>query len=211
MATTSFILSRSHGKDYGWIKTGLVHLMADQRQSIANTLEDKSQARRERDRARRNSLTAEQKEVINARRRTARQNKVVNEEERREENERRRTSRQAKHNSLTDKQKEENNACRRATRQNKTLDERNAQQRASRNNITGDERATLLAKRKANAATKRNTVCAESLAMPCPNATNLTKISSTSTPEYTIRTEGNTSIFTHFIYLIIILTLSRML
>lgn len=44
-----------------------------------NILEDKKQERRERDRARRNSLTAEQKEVINARRRAARQNKTLEE------------------------------------------------------------------------------------------------------------------------------------
>jgi hypothetical protein len=42
--------------------------IADHRPTT-NNYEDKNQARRERDRARRNSLTAEQKEEINAHRR----------------------------------------------------------------------------------------------------------------------------------------------
>jgi hypothetical protein len=50
-----------------------------QHKTIANMIKDKNQARRERDRARRNSLTAEQKEEMNARRRAARQNKTIDE------------------------------------------------------------------------------------------------------------------------------------
>ena len=132
-------------------------------------MEDRNQARRERDRARRNSLTAEQKEEINARRREARQNKGL----------------------------DERNARQRDRRNNISLEEKqnnNAERRTSRQSITEEERTTLLAKRKANAAAKRNTPCAEFIAMPCPNATNLQNIPSTSTPEYTIRTEGNTLI-----------------
>jgi hypothetical protein len=54
-----------------------------------NISNDKNQARRERDRARRNSLTAEQKQEINARRRAARQNKALD-----DRNARQRDSRQ---------------------------------------------------------------------------------------------------------------------
>ena len=149
-----------------------------------NISKDRNQSRRERDRARQNSLMAEQKDEINARRRAARQNKTLDErnsrqrdirknksmEKRREDNERQHTSWQAQHNSLTDEQKEEINARRRAARQNKAFDERNAQQRASRKNlstkerqednvrrhtstqsITEEKRATLLARRRVNA------------------------------------------------------------
>ena len=74
----------------------LVTVMAEQRQPIANISEDRNRARRERDRARRNSLTTEQKEEINARRRAAR------EEQKEETNVRRRAARE--------EQKEEINA-----------------------------------------------------------------------------------------------------
>jgi hypothetical protein len=60
-----------------------------------NNYEDKNQARRERDRARQNSLTGQQKEEINAHRRA---------------------QRRAKLNSLTADEKEEINEHRRATR-----------------------------------------------------------------------------------------------
>ena len=164
--------------------------MAEQ-SHIAHISEDRNQARRERDRARRNSLTAEQKEEINARRRAARQNKTLN----------------------------ERNAQQRVTRRNISMEarqENNARRRASRQSITGEERGTLLALRRANNAARRNTPCAESIAMPCPNTTNLQTIPSTNTPEYTIRTNGNTPILTLFIYLmahqnIDLLTRSRML
>jgi uncharacterized membrane-anchored protein len=65
--------------------------IADKRQPIAYILEDKNQARHERERARWNNLTVEQKEEINARRRA--QNR-------------------AKLNSLTAEQNEEINASR---------------------------------------------------------------------------------------------------
>jgi hypothetical protein len=82
-----------------------------------------------------------------------------------------------------------------------------------------------LAQHRANATARRNTPCAESIAMPCPNAIALTTVNpaptthasparertasppaspSMSMPEYTIRTNGNTPIFTPFIYLLFI-------
>ena len=200
--------------------------MADQRQPIANTAEDRNQARRERDRARRNSLTTEQREEINARRRAGSNN----------ENDR------ARRNSLTAEQREEINACRRAGRNNLTRREnrarrnsltaeqreeinarrRAAPRRTSMRTITEEERAALLARRRENTAARRNTPCAQSIAMPCPNVRNLSTMNltsrkhaspardgtasspstaSTSTPEYTIRTDGNTAIFTPYIFL----------
>ena len=128
--------------------------MADQRPPISNILEGRKEARRERDRARRNSLTDEQKEEINARRRA---------------------KARAKRNSLAAEKKEEINARTRAAEQ-----------------ITEEKRA----RHRENTMARRNTPCAESIATPCPNATTLP----TSTPEYTIRTDGNTLIFTNFIY-----------
>jgi hypothetical protein len=140
-----------------------------------NIIEDKNQARRERDRARIKSLTTEQKENINARRR-------------------------AKRNSLSVEQKNKINGHRRLV-----------EQRTSTQRLTEEKRA----KRRANAAARRNTPCPESIAMPCPKinlgsstrgspakeGTSSPPVSpSSSTPEYTIGTNGNTQIFTPFIY-----------
>ena len=169
-----------------WMFNFYVLLWLQKMDNNVQSTNNKNQERRERDRARRNSLTVEQKEEINARRREARQNKGL----------------------------DERNARQRDRRKNISLEERqknNAERRTSRQSITREERTALLGKRKANAAAKRNTPCAESIAMPYPNTTNLQKTPSTSTPEYTIRTEGNTLIFTSFIYAIIVLTSSRML
>jgi hypothetical protein len=84
------------------------------------------------------------------------------------------------------------NARRRAARQKKTIDERNARQRQARQNVPAkerqlinarrresrksiplEERQALLALRNARLADKRNTPCAESIAMPCPYAATL--------------------------------------
>ena len=102
--------------------------MAEQRQQMSNISEDRNQARRERDRTRRNSLTTEQKEEINARRRA---------------NDR------VKRNSLTAEQKKEINARKRAS-----------EQRTSIQRITEENRA----RRRTNAARRRNTPCTESIA-----------------------------------------------
>ena len=125
-------------------------LMADQKQPIANTTEDRNQARRERDRARRNKLTIKQREKINARRRAGRNNLA------RRENDR------ARRNSLTTEQRDEINARRRA-----------APRRTSTSTITEEERAALLARRRENTTARRNTPCTQSIAMPCPNVRNL--------------------------------------
>lgn len=169
--------------------------MADQKQPGYKISEDRNEARRERDKARRNSLTAQQKEEINARRRARS----------RGENEGRRERDRARRNSLTVEQKEQINARRRTSAQS----------------ITQEKRAAMLAQRRLNAAARRNIPCAESIAMQCPDATSLpTKnLASTthgsptreettscsaspsrSTPAYTIGSDGNTPIFTPFIY-----------
>jgi hypothetical protein len=149
-------------------------------------------------------LTAEQREEVNARRRAARRSKT-----------------------LTAEQKKEINASRSIARQNKSLEERNTQQRGNRQNIAPvkrqemnakrrarrhsipeHERQALLAKRKANAAARRNTPCADSIALPCPIVASLATLKlakegatsppvspSRSTPNYIIGTEGDYSIF----------------
>jgi hypothetical protein len=150
-------------------------------------------------------LTTEQREEINARRRAARRSKT-----------------------LTAEQNKEINASRSIARQNKSLEERNTQQRGNRQNIAPikrqeinakrrarrqsipeHERQELLAKRKTNAAARRNTPCADSIALPCPIVASLATLklakegatsppvsSSQSTPDYIIGTEGDYSIFT---------------
>ena len=158
--------------------------MAEQGQQISKILADRNQARRQSDKVRRDSLTTEQKEEINARRREkdrAKRNslppKSLTTEEKEQINAVRRAKDKAKRNSLASEQKERINALRRA-----------AEQRTSAERITDEKRA----RRRTNAAARRDTACPESIAMPCPNATILP----TSTPEYTtIRTDGNTLIF----------------
>jgi hypothetical protein len=83
--------------------------IADKRQPFANISQDRNQARCEHDRARRNSLTTEQKEEINAWRRTqnrAKQNSL-SVEQKEEINAHRRAQYKAKQQSLTDEQKDE--------------------------------------------------------------------------------------------------------
>jgi hypothetical protein len=175
--------------------------IANQNQPITNISEDQNQARRERDRARRNSLTAEQKQEINACRRAGS----------RPNNQKRRERDRARRNSLAAEQKEEINVRRRAGRRP-----------TSTQSKTEEERAAMLARRRANNAARRNTPCAESIAMPCPNAATLPTIilastthrsparegtaspttsTPTSTPDYTVRTNGNTPNFNPFVYL----------
>lgn len=116
-----------------------------QHETVANMRKDRNQARRERDRARRNRLTDEQKEEMNARRRATRKKKTI----------------------------DERNARQRQARQNvpaKERQEMNARRRERRKNIPPEERHALLAQRNARLAEKRNTPCAESIAMPCPYA-----------------------------------------
>jgi hypothetical protein len=181
-------------------------VLADQRQPVANISEDRNRARRERDRAQRNSLTTEQKKEINARRRAARQSKALTDKQKEKINARRRAARQS--NALTAEKKKEINARRRTTRQNKTVDERNTIQRASRQNIAPQKRQALLAKRKANAAARQNIPCADSIALPCPIVASLAALRqakegatsppvspSRSTQDYIIGTEGDYSIF----------------
>jgi hypothetical protein len=145
-------------------------------------------------------MTADKREEINARRRAVEQNKSL----------------------------DERNIRRRARRQNKSREEQqeeNARRRRSRQSKTSEERVALLAQRRATAEARRNTPCAESIAMPCPNITIFPKISmpssthrlpareentsapaspSASIPAYTIGTDGNIPIITTFIIYILV-------
>ena len=167
--------------------------MAEQRQPIVNiSKEERNRARRERDRARRNSLTAAQKEEINYRARTAWQKNSLDE---------RNTRKRANRKNISTKERQEMNANRRARRQS----------------IPEHEREALLAQRKANAEARRNTLCAQSIAMSCPNAAALATVNPTSskhisptrdgddsplvspsgsTLDYNIRSDGDSPIFT---------------
>jgi hypothetical protein len=156
-------------------------------------------------------LTTEQKEEINARRRAARQNKALEERNARQS---------ANKKNISAEERQKNNARRMKSRQNIAPQERqemNANRRARRQSIPEYERQALLAKRRANAMARRNTPCADSIAMPCPNAAslatgNLAKEGDASPPispswstsDYTIGTEGDSSIFTlpHMLILI---------
>jgi hypothetical protein len=148
-------------------------------------------------------LTTEQKEEINARRRAARQNKALEERNARQS---------ANKKNISAEERQKNNARRMKSRQNIAPQERqemNANRRVRRQGIPEHEKKVLLAKRKANATARRNTPCADSIAMPCPNAASLATVNlskegaaappvspSGSMPDYTIGTEGDSSIFT---------------
>ena len=93
-------------------------------------------------------------------------------EQKEEINARRRAKDRAKRNSLAPEKKEEINEIRRAAKQPTPTEENRA-------------------RRRKNATARRDTPCAESIAMTCPNRASLL----TSTPDYTIRTDGNTTIF----------------
>ena len=106
-------------------------------------------------------------------------------------------------------------------RRKKNNARRRERQRTGMQTITEEKRTALQARRRANAEARRNKPCAESIAMPCPNAPTLPTRNvessthrsparertvsppaspSTSMPEYTIRTDGKTPIFTPFIF-----------
>ena len=87
----------------------------------------RNQARRERDKARRNSLTTKKREDMNAQRRVARQNKTIDERNARQRQTRR---------NVSPKERQEMNACR----------------RESWHNIPPEEKQTLLAQRNARLA-----------------------------------------------------------
>lgn len=114
--------------------------------------------------ARRDSLTPEQREEMNARRRASRQNKTIED---------RNSSQSAARQNLTTKERQEMNAHRRAASKNIPVEQRqemNARRRARRQSIPPDERKALRAQRNADLAAKRKTPYAECIAMPCPYA-----------------------------------------
>ncbi|XP_037434859.1 uncharacterized protein LOC119301950 isoform X4 [Triticum dicoccoides] len=121
----------------------------------ASRTPEQIQARRERVRARRQNLTPNEKERINAHRRKKRQHITL----------------------------DERNASQRARRQSLTLDERqerNARQRARRKSLPPEERQALLAQRKASYAAKRDTLYKDSVAMQYPKGSLVGHLSSSS-------------------------------
>jgi hypothetical protein len=133
---------------------------------VSNTgvTRDKNLQRRNRDKARRDKITPEQREEINARRRAVRKNKT---------NEERNASQRAARQNMTPSERQEINARRREASKNKPAKERqeiNARRRARRQSVPPEERQVMRAQRNAWLAAKRNTPCAESIAMPCPGA-----------------------------------------
>lgn len=69
----------------------------------------------------------------------------------------------------------------------------NASRRARRQSIPEHEREALLARRKANAAARRNTPCAQSIAMSCPNAAALATLNPASSTHIPPTREGDAS------------------
>ena len=137
---------------------------------IADVQAQRRQASRERQRARRQSLTIEERNELNAHRRANRQ-------------------------ALTTAQRQQENTNRRTRRQR----------------IPEEERQGLRAQRNANDAARRNTPCAQSIALPRPDAvanpearshaspvqaTSPTASPSMGTTTYTIGTDSNAPIFT---------------
>jgi len=106
-------------------------------------------------------------------------------------NQARRERDRAHRNMLTPDDKEFINAKRRASRQALTIDERNASHRARRHSLTPGERKAMLTKRNIDAKAKRNTPCAESIAMMCPGGVSPAMETSASPPKYTNESDGN--------------------
>lgn len=130
----------------------------------ASVTHDKNLQRRNRDKARRDRLTPEQREEINACRRAARQKKT---------NEERNASQRAARKNMTPEERQEINARRRAASKNKSAEERqemNARRREHRQSMPPEERQAMRSQRNAYLAEKRNTPCAQSIAMPRPGA-----------------------------------------
>ncbi|CAM0905808.1 unnamed protein product [Alopecurus aequalis] len=126
----------------------LTTLTIGQHETITNMRKDRNQIRRERDRAWRNSLTAEKRKEMNACRRAAMEKKTI----------------------------DERNVCQRQRRRNLPANKRqemNARRRERWQNIPPKVKQTLLAQRNARLADRRNTPCVESIAMPCPYAVTL--------------------------------------
>jgi hypothetical protein len=78
-------------------------------------------------------------------------------------------------------------ANQRARRNRLTTDEResiNTQRRSSRHQLPIDERQTMLSKRNAQAMVRRNTPCADSIAMRCPEdvPSSTTRLSISASP-----------------------------
>jgi hypothetical protein len=146
--------------------------IGNQKQPTSKNSEDRNQARHARDRARRNYLTPEEKDEINAHRRAI--SKPANQA--------RRDRDRARRNSLTAEQKNEINARRRA-----------APQPTSTQRKTEQEKTARLARRRENAAARRNTPCAESIAMQCPNAVTLPMLNLTSSAHRSNTGEGTSS------------------
>lgn len=138
--------------------------------SAGLTPEQKRQARRERDKKRRQSLTPEAREEINARRR-------------------------AHTESLTLEERQAANACRRVARKNLPIEERqeaNARRRVARKNISPEARQALLDHRKASYAARRDTPCTESITMRCPEPCALqVDHPSSSTPTFRVRNDDD--------------------
>jgi len=112
---------------------------------------DRKQKRRDQYIARRNRLTPEQREEINARRREARKKKTEEE----------RTARQREaRQRMTSEEKQQSNTLRRAAYQNMSVhdkQETNARRRTRLQNISPKEKQNMLAQRKKRLAARRNT------------------------------------------------------
>ena len=113
--------------------------------------------------------------------------------------------------------KQERNSCRRASYQNMPVEEKqetNARRRARVQNIPPKEKQKMLAQRNAILTARRNIPCAESIAMPRPDAATLATpnlmstthardpAASTPSPQlaskagYSFESDGNPPIFT---------------
>lgn len=142
-----------------------------QTKATVNHTEKQRQARRERDRAHRQSLTLEEREEVNARRRARSQARRDNltPQEREEINARRR----ARRKNMTQEERERINARQREGRWNLPIERKeevNARRRARRQCLLPEQRQTLLNQRNASYAARRDAPCKESIALQCPTS-----------------------------------------
>ena len=180
---------------------------ARRREARKKTEEERTARQREA----RQRMTPEEKQQSNTLRRAAYQNMMV------EDKQERNSCRRASYQNMPVEENQERNYCRRVAYQNMTDEEKqetNARRRARVQNIPPKEKQKMLAQRNAILTARRNIPCAESIAMPRPDAATLATpnlmstthardpAASTPSPQlaskagYSFESDGNPPIFT---------------
>ena len=129
---------------------------------------DKNQVRRQRDRERRKSMSTEQRDEINARRRAA--------DKKKKEDQKKNLTTEQLEDMYARKSQKRREQYRKYSEEltHDQREERSAQRRSLRNSRTPEEEQRYLSMRKASYNTKRLTPCAASIALPRPDVSTTT-------------------------------------